>query len=461
MLAAGDDAHAFGYARTTRNRCLHKHGNFLPDTRRLAATRNFELRCHQGIAADLFNCERQVVIEFGRGGFGLVRIKEDTGVREAAFADEGEQFFKIFFRFTGVADDERGAERETGQPLREAVKQRERVRLGHAAAHCGQHRVGDMLERQIKVGAEARVAGEHGKHGVSQVQRIGVHQAEPDNVTDFVAQRGEQVRQQEFSSQVPAVAGGVLRDQAQFARADGDQLAGLADEIGDGPANLFAADARDRTEAAGVRATFGNFQIGGVRCADAQPRKILERSVALGRDGWPSRPLRRVRRIRPTFEQVAADFGEARVVGEAHSGVGGRKRGGNFRHVERALGEAAERNERPELAAVAQLRQFAQRCGGFFARVMNETAGIHKTDIGLRRIFRNQEARLDEAAEDAFGVHGVFRAAETDETDDGRLVGKLHAAPSQFGRCSAPRRAKSARSAALTSRWSRPSVLIR
>ena len=45
-------------------------------------------------------------------------------MREAAVADQGEQFLEIFSCLTRVADDERGAEREAGQLLQEMVEQR-------------------------------------------------------------------------------------------------------------------------------------------------------------------------------------------------------------------------------------------------------------------------------------------------------------------------------------------------
>ena len=90
---------------------------------------------------------------------------------------------------------------------------------------------------------------------------IGVEEAQPAEVRDAgepVEEGGEAVLQAEIF----AVAGGVLADERDLARAAGDEGFGFGDDGLETPGAELAAQVGNDAEAAGVVAALGDFDVG-------------------------------------------------------------------------------------------------------------------------------------------------------------------------------------------------------
>jgi hypothetical protein len=59
--------------------------------------------------------------------------------------------------------------------------------------------------------------------------------------------------------------------------------------------------------------------------------------------------------------------------------------------------------------------------GGLFARILDKSAGVHQTDIRIRRFLGNHPAAFNETTENQLRVDGVFGAAQGNERNDGGI----------------------------------------
>jgi hypothetical protein len=88
-----------------------------------------------------------------------------------------------------------------------------------------------------------------------------------------------------------------------------------------------------------------------------------------------------------------------------------------------ALHEAARHDELLAPAAPLLLRELDDRVHRLDLGALDEPAGVHDHDLGLRRILDEPVARLGERPEHHLAVDAVLRAAERVDVDAGRHRG--------------------------------------
>ena len=120
-----------------------------------------------------------------------------------------------------------------------------------------------MLERDVDVFADARMASHHIEHFQREMRRIRVHQSHPFDPVD-VGKALQQFRQQPLPVDIHTVCRGVLGDDHQFFHSAMRQPLRFGENIMQRPAQMMAPHERDGTERAGMIASFGDFQIGGM-----------------------------------------------------------------------------------------------------------------------------------------------------------------------------------------------------
>ena len=101
---------------------------------------------------------------------------------------------------------------------------------------------------------------------------------------------------------------------------------------------------------------------------------------------------------------------EAGIIAHAHEAV-------YLRHflkerIAIALCQAAGHEQLLQPAGLFVFRHFEYRIDGLFLCGLNEAAGVHEYDVRLRRIRHDLVAALAQHAQQIFGVHAVFRAAQ-------------------------------------------------
>ena len=369
---------AFGMRGAGRDRAIDHDLHGPADQRAQAAARDLQLGLHQRVAALLLHGQRDVVLQLGGRRARLLGIHKHAHVREAALIHEVNQLLELRVGLARVAHDEGGADGPARQLGRDAVQQGHRVALAQAAAHVDEQAVADVLQGHVDIGAEARVGGQGVQHLVAQEAREGVHEAEPGVGLD-PGQRAQQGGQAQLAVVVAPVAGAVLGDQPDLARAGVQQLARLGHDVLHGPADLHAADVGDGAELAEVGAALGDLQVGQVGRADAQAGRGQELVVALGegarRPGQPGaafvqhlhrhalRGRRGGRLAHRPGGQPAAQLGQARVVLEPDGGIGLVQKGIQLGGALGALHQAAQRHHRLQRAGFLQPLQLLQHPG--------------------------------------------------------------------------------------------------
>ena len=134
-----------------------------------------------------------------------------------------------------------------------------RIRTVHAA----QHGIMRVLQRQVDVLADLRLAGDRLDELVAEVLRVAVERAHPLELRhlDDLAQELCKLR---LAVEVAAVLRRVLGDQHDFAHAVLRQVADLIADVLDAAAAVVAADVRDGAEGAAVVAALRNLDVSRV-----------------------------------------------------------------------------------------------------------------------------------------------------------------------------------------------------
>ena len=215
----------------------------------------------------------------------LARIREDADLVEAHLLDEVAQRVVLGIRLAREADDERRADRHAGDALAQLLDQRAHLLLCVGAAHAAQHGVVRMLQRQVDVLADLRLARNRLDELVAEVLRVAVERADPLELRhlDDLAQELRKLRR---TVEVAAVLRRVLGDQDDFAHAVLRQVAHLVADVLDAAAAVVAADVRDGAEGAAVVAALCDLDISRVRRRRRDARRVLvvKRLVLAGDD---------------------------------------------------------------------------------------------------------------------------------------------------------------------------------
>src|SRR5207244_6773460 len=99
-----------------------------------------------------------------------------------------------------------------------ALDQAQEIAAAGWTLHALEHGVARVLQRDVDVLGDPRLAGDRVQDAVRHGRGIGVHHANPDETVDL-AQLAQQRRQAVAHSEIQAVARGVLRHEDDLANA--------------------------------------------------------------------------------------------------------------------------------------------------------------------------------------------------------------------------------------------------
>ena len=352
------------------------------------------LERHDAFHALLFDHLRDVVRQFAcRVGSLLLGIGENPEAFEPYVPYELFQFCEIRFRFTGIADQQRRAQRQVGDRPPQFFDQRIGFGLGVVAVHGRELCVGDVLERDVEVFADLGL-GCHGfDHLVGECRGVGVVEAYPPDTVD-AAQAAQQFGQAALPVEVEPVVGRVLRNDDQFLHASGREFARLLLQFLHRHGNVPAADERDGAVAAFPVATLRDFQVGIV------PGR---REVPFGGQG----------RV----------FGGSQRPGDAVPCAGAEEpvHFGEFgaQGVGIAFREAADDEQPLDLAGVFRGRRAQDHVDRLLFGVADEPAGVDDYDLGVRAVAVEKDfvACRREPCHQVLAVDRVLRTTERYDVD--------------------------------------------
>ena len=179
---------------------------------------------------------------------------------ERMFRHETHKLVKIRFGFAGKAEHDGCAENEPGSTAADIVRDFADVFRAAVAVHVAQHMCRDMLNRNVDIIADFRVA----VHCVNKFFRdgvgIGIKHANPMQPLNF-GQFFKQFTQHGFSVKVNAVCRSVLRNNGQLRDPAFCKLFSLGKKGLHGGADSAAANQRDRAISAAIVAAVRNAQI--------------------------------------------------------------------------------------------------------------------------------------------------------------------------------------------------------
>src|SRR6185436_15772913 len=220
-----------------------------------------------------------------------------------------------------------------------------------------------------------------------------------------LAEGQQQVGDVTVAGNVAAVRQRVLRDEDRLLDAARRQSFDLFHDVGQRPTPVTAAELWNRAEGAAHIAPFRDLHVRIGHAAGQQPwcGRVVE---------IPGR-----RRARPvlTAGRLADQIDDAREVRGAEDAV-------DFRHLLEdvatvALSEAAGDDERAAGALLLQLRELQDRVDRFFARAVDEGAGVDDEALGIFGALGQRESSLGQHAEHQLGIDLVLRAAEGRQVD--------------------------------------------
>ncbi len=377
-------------------------------------------------------------------------------------------------------------DRNAARQLADAFDQASEPLGRPGTCHAGQHRVGDVLQRQVEVRSDL-VDGSHRLEQLrAQLGRLQVHQSQPVDPVDL-GQLPQQGRLQVASTGVPVEAGqvlaprgGVLGHQHQLAHPLRRQPGGLGHDLVDGARTEAAPEGRDGTEgaqpvAAGCDLEVGPRRAGRRQLADREPRaggrhavevvlggQVHRRlGVRTGRAGLghgsdprgaghcaglrgrrglggagqadqrevPSRRGGRGGRVDadeavvgPAGHDVADQAGQGRVPGEAHHGVGLGDRVGEVGRV--ALCHAPDHHHAPG-SRLLQVTGGQHRVDGFLLGRGDERARVDQDDVGVVGVGDHLHPVACEESGQLVRIDLIAAAPQRDDRDTwgGRLRG--------------------------------------
>ena len=168
-----------------------------------------------------------------------------------------------------------------------------------------------VLQRDIEVGAEARLLPHQAQQLAVEGRRVGVEEADPGDV-GVGEQRLDEVQQAMSPfTEVLAEARGVLGDEAELLDPGGLELPRLEHQAVDGAAAKAAPPHRDGAEGTRVVAAFGHLEV-GVAAGGEQPRRgVVEHQVRGRRQRRPAAELHHLLHLAQLVEaDEAVDLGD-------------------------------------------------------------------------------------------------------------------------------------------------------
>ena len=326
------------------------------------------------------------------------RVDEREGAVVPDCLDDLQRLPEVVLRLAGEADDDVGAERETGNRVAQLGDEPQIALAVVGAPHGLQDPARAGLERQVDVLAHGVAFDHGGDDGVAEVLRVRAREADPVDPVDRVAGAQELAELGlELGTQVASPGVHVLPEQRHLPHTVGREPGDLGDDLARPTALLPAANGRDDA----VRA----LRVAAHR--DLHPG--TERALAVHRAG----------RRRSARESEAA----ARSLAPGPEPLAEvRDRAGAERDVDLRveledpfalrLGVAAADGD-DELRVLALPRSRVAEIGGELGvRLLADRAGVEDEDVGVSLRGRLAEPDRFEHALDPLGVVSVHLAAE-------------------------------------------------
>ena len=256
------------------------------------------------------------------------------------------------------------------------------------AAHILQNHIRDMLERNVQILADLRIACHLLQHILRKAVRVRVVDTNPFDLL-YLGQPLYEFSQSTPAIEVKTVIGSILGNQHQFLDSSCCKLTRLLDQLFHRDGTVASADIRDGAIGAVPVAALGNLEICRTRAAVGRDAELLQAPVR-----GNLKPL---------------EYGVE--VASPEPGVHLRDKLRHFLGV--ALTQAAEDGYLPHQALLFEFNRSQNGIYAFLLGVTDEAAGIHQKHIRrLRRVLRQNDKPAAQLGDEMFGIHSVFRAAE-------------------------------------------------
>ena len=260
-----------------------------------------------------------------------------------------------------------------------------------------------MLERDVAVGDEARLASHQLEERPVERAGIGIEETDPAEV-GLGEQRLDQAREAVRDADVLAEARGVLRDEIQLLDAGVLKLLRLADDGVDAARAELAAHLRNRAERARIRAPLADFDVRVRRAGGEEARQIFvqpHRHLPLHRRGVD---VVAAHGARDGFEMIEPD---ERV--DLRNGL---------LQIGAVLLHHAAADDQPLHAFPFALRDLQDRVDRLLLRRVDEAARIDDDDIGLVEVVRDRDGGITlKLSKHDLGIDEILRTAEGDHAD--------------------------------------------
>ena len=320
----------------------------------------------------------------GRGVF-FGGVGKDAEAVEASGADEVLEFVESCLVLAGVAHDQGGADGHAGDHLPHFVQEGQCAFAVDAAVHGVENAAVDVLEWDVDVFADIRVAG-NSLNGVEwEGGWVGVVEPDPFGA-GLGGEAFEEGADAPLAVEVDAVVGCILSNNNQFFNAVVHHAPRLVEDFLDRARDVVAADGRDGAVAAAAVAAFGNLEV-GVVLGGALEAFRLEAVVVFG------------------FE--AAD--ELAPLRDAVEGIDFRQLGLQFLAV--AFHEAANGDHAAAFpATLLDADLLEEHIDRLLFGVVDETASVDDNNIAVVAfaIKKDLETGLFEMACNMFGISNIL-----------------------------------------------------
>ena len=210
------------------------------------------------VGAALLGLLVNLTVHLRGGGVFLRRVGKAAEPVKPHRAHKIAELGVLLLGLAGEAGDQRRAQRQPGQRGAQPGDRILNRMAVAAAAHRGQHPVVAVLDRQIEIGQNLLIALHRGDKFIGDALRIGIEHPNPADALDGV-ERVEQVTDGAGFAPILAVSGRVLRDNDELFDPLSREPAGFRNTVLERTGAQRAADQRDRTVAAAVGTTLGNF----------------------------------------------------------------------------------------------------------------------------------------------------------------------------------------------------------
>ena len=166
--------------------------DLLADHRLVASAADLALDLHELLLARTGDRGIDAVRQHRRRRARLDRVRERAGAIELRLGDELAQLVELGVGLAGVTDDERRAQHDVVDALAQLLHELARHAPRVTAAHALQHRVADVLERDVDVLDDLRLARDRVDQIVVERARERVVETDPLDAVDL-AHRAEQL----------------------------------------------------------------------------------------------------------------------------------------------------------------------------------------------------------------------------------------------------------------------------